>query len=65
MRFMITVLFISNSIYDEIYKRINNGRNHTKIKDGVEVDLEYSIAKLEAYYALTSSTSNAVSFQAE
>lgn len=59
---MSTVLFISNSIYDEIYKRINNGRNHTKIKDGVEVDLEYSIAKLEAYYALTSSTSNAVSW---
>lgn len=59
---MSTVLFISNSIYDEIYKRINNGRNHTKIKDGVEVDLQYSIAKLEAYYALTSSTSNAVSW---
>ena len=59
---MSTVLFINNSIYDEIYKRINNGRNHTKIKDGVEVDLEYSIAKLEAYYALTSSTSNAVSW---
>ena len=59
---MSTVLFISDAIYEEIYKRINNGRNHTKIKDGVEVDLQYSIAKLEAYYALTSSTSNAVSW---
>ena len=59
---MSTVLFISDSIYDEVYKRINNGRNDTKIKDGVEVDLQYSIAKLEAYYALTSSTSNAVSW---
>lgn len=59
---MSTVLFISDVIYDEVYKRINNGRNHTKIKDGVEVDLQYSIAKLEAYYALTSSTSNAVSW---
>lgn len=59
---MSTVLFISDTIYDEVYKRINNGRNHIKIKDGVEVDLQYSIAKLEAYYALTSSTSNAVSW---
>lgn len=59
---MSTVLFISDTIYDEVYKRINNGRNHTKMKDGIEVDLQYSIAKLEAYYALTSSTSNAVSW---
>lgn len=59
---MSTVLFISDSIYDEIYKRINNGRNHTKIQDGVKVDLKYSVSKLEAYYALTSSTSNAVSW---
>ena len=59
---MSTVLFISDAIYEEVYKRIKNGRNDTKIKDGVEVDLEYSIAKLEAYYALTSSTSNAVSW---
>ena len=59
---MSTVLFIDDSIHDEIRKRINNGRRDTKIKNGVEVDLEYSIAKLEAYYALTSSTSSAVSW---
>lgn len=59
---MSTVLFISENIYDEVYKRVNNGRNNTKIKNGKEVDLEYSVSKLEAYYALTSSTSNAVSW---
>ena len=59
---MSTVLFVSESIYADVHKRINNGRNNTKIKDGVEVDLQYSIAKLEAYYAITSSTSNAVSW---
>ncbi len=59
---MSTVLFINNDIYTEIRKKINNGRNDTKIKDGKEEDLKYSVAKLEAYYALTSSTSNAVSW---
>lgn len=57
---MSTVLFIGDSLYDDIYAKIQNGRNHTKIVDGEEIDLKYSIAKLEAYYALTSSTSNAV-----
>lgn len=50
---MSTVLFISSDLYAPIYERINNGRN---------LKLEYTPAKLEAYFALTSSTSNAVSW---
>lgn len=50
---MSTVLFISQDLYAHIYERVNNGRN---------LDLEYTPAKLEAYFALTSSTSNAVSW---
>ena len=50
---MSTVLFINSKLYASIYKMINNGRNE---------QLEYTPAKLEAYFALTSSTSNAVSW---
>lgn len=50
---MSTVLFISQELYEPIYERVTNGRNLT---------LEYTPAKLEAYMALTSSTSNAVSW---
>ena len=50
---MSTVLFINADIYKPIYDMINNGRN---------ISLEYTPAKLEAYFALTSSTSNAVSW---
>lgn len=50
---MSTVLFINEELYKEIYKRVNNGRN---------LSLEYTPAKLEAYFALTSSTSNKVSW---
>lgn len=50
---MSTVLFIDLDIYMPIYKNITNGRN---------VELKYTPAKLEAYCALTSSTSNAVSW---
>lgn len=59
---MSTVLFIDASIYDDIHKKLDNGRKHTKIKDGEEVGVMHSIAKLEAYYALTSSTSSPVSW---
>lgn len=48
---MSTVLFINQKIYDQIYSKVNNGRND---------ELLYTPAKLEAYMALTSSTSNAV-----
>ena len=50
---MSTVLFISQNLYEPVYERITNGRDLT---------LEYTPAKLEAYMALTSSTSNAVSW---
>lgn len=50
---MSTVLFIADDLYEPIYKRVTNGRN---------LALEYTPAKLEAYMALTSSTSNAVSW---
>ena len=50
---MSTVLFISSELYPRIYKRVTNGRNP---------ELEYTPAKLEAYMALTSSSSNAVSW---
>ena len=50
---MSTVLFIDNDLYKTVYKYITNGRN---------VELKYTPAKLEAYCALTSSTSNAVSW---
>lgn len=50
---MSTVLFINTKLYCSIYKRVTNGRNP---------DLEYTPAKLEAYMALTSSSSNAVSW---
>lgn len=59
---MSTVLFINAEIYDSIYQKLNNGRHDTKIKDGKEVDIMHSVAKLEAYYALTSSTSSPVSW---
>lgn len=50
---MSTVLFIADDLYEPIYTRVTNGRN---------LELEYTPAKLEAYMALTSSTSNAVSW---
>ena len=50
---MSTVLFIDEELYEPIYTRITNGR---------DVSLEYTPAKLEAYMALTSSSSNAVSW---
>lgn len=50
---MSTVLFVSSELYEPIYTRVTNGRN---------TSLEYTPAKLEAYMALTSSTSNAVSW---
>ena len=50
---MSTVLFIDEDLYEEVYKRVNNGRN---------LNLEYTPAKIEAYMALTSSTSNSVSW---
>lgn len=50
---MSTVLFISEDLYQSVYERVTNGRN---------LSLEYTPAKLEAYMALTSSTSNAVSW---
>lgn len=50
---MSTVLFINSDLYVPIYEKITNGRN---------LNLEYTPAKLEAYMALTSSTSNAVSW---
>lgn len=50
---MSTVLFINYELYEPIYERITNGRN---------LNLEYTPAKIEAYMALTSSTSNAVSW---
>lgn len=50
---MSTVLFINQDLYKAVYDRITNGRN---------LSLEYTPAKLEAYMALTSSTSNAVSW---
>ena len=50
---MSTVLFIDMELYGPIYERVNNGRN---------LELEYTPAKLEAYFALTSSTSNAVTW---
>lgn len=59
---MSTVLFINAEIYDSIHQKLNNGRRNTKIKDGEEVDVMHSVAKLEAYYALTSSTSSPVSW---
>lgn len=54
---MSTVLFISQDLYANVYNKVENGRN--KI---VNIDMKYTPAKLEAYYALTSSTSNAVSW---
>lgn len=50
---MSTVLFINSKLYPSVYKMINNGRDEK---------IEYTPAKLEAYFALTSSTSNAVSW---
>lgn len=50
---MSTVLFVNHELYEPIYERITNGRN---------LNLEYTPAKIEAYMALTSSTSNAVSW---
>lgn len=59
---MSTVLFINSDIYDVIHAKLNNGRENTKIKDGEEVDIMLSVAKLEAYFALTSSTSSPVTW---
>lgn len=59
---MSTVLFINSEIYDVIHTKLNNGRRDTKIKDGEEVDIMLSVAKLEAYFALTSSTSSPVTW---
>ena len=59
---MSTVLFINSELYSSIKAKIDNGRRDTKIKDGEEVDVMHSVAKLEAYYALTSSTSSPVSW---
>lgn len=59
---MSTVLFINSDIYDVIHAKLNNGRKNTKIKDGEEVDIMLSVAKLEAYFALTSSTSSPVTW---
>ena len=59
---MSTVLFINTDIYDSIHQKLNNGRHNTKIKDNQEIDIMHSVAKLEAYYALTSSTSSPVSW---
>lgn len=50
---MSTVLFINQKIYDNVYTKITNGRDQS---------IPYTPAKLEAYMALTSSTSNAVSW---
>lgn len=50
---MSTVLFINQELYAQVYERVTNGRN---------LNLEYTPAKLEAYMALTSSTSNVVSW---
>lgn len=50
---MSTVLFINQDLYQSIYERVTNGRN---------LKLEYTPAKIEAYMALTSSTSNPVSW---
>ena len=50
---MSTVLFVSQELYEPLYIRVTNGRNPK---------LEYTPAKLEAYMALTSSSSNAVSW---
>lgn len=50
---MSTVLFINKDLYEPVYARVTNGRNPA---------LEYTPAKLEAYMALTSSSSNAVSW---
>ena len=59
---MSTVLFINSEIYDVIHTKLNNGRRDTKIKDSEEVDIMLSVAKLEAYFALTSSTSSPVTW---
>lgn len=59
---MSTVLFINSEYYDVVKKKLDNGRHDTKIKDGEVVDVMHSVAKLEAYYALTSSTSSPVSW---
>ena len=59
---MSTVLFINGEIYGNIREKLNHGRRDTKTKDGIEVDIMHSVAKLEAYYALTSSTSSPVSW---
>lgn len=59
---MSTVLFINSEYYDVVQKKLDNGRHDTKIKDGETVDVMHSVAKLEAYYALTSSTSSPVSW---
>ena len=59
---MSTVLFINSEIYDVIHTKLNNGRRDTKIKGSEEVDIMLSVAKLEAYFALTSSTSSPVTW---
>lgn len=48
-----TIVFVSDKVYDEIRRRIENGRDETK---------ELVTAKLEAYKALTCSASTPVSF---
>lgn len=48
---MSTVLFINKELYKPVYERVTNGR---------DLSMLYTPAKLEAYMALTSSTSNAV-----
>ena len=50
---MSTVLFINKKLHNQVYEKIENGRNKK---------LQYTPAKLEAYNALTSSTSNPVSW---
>lgn len=47
-----TIVFVSELVYDELIKRINNGRNMNK---------EFVPAKLEAYKSLASSASISVS----
>lgn len=56
---MSTVLFVDSDIYDELMTRINNNRRDYEIKNAQEVPIKHSVSKLEAYFALTSSTSSA------
>lgn len=49
---MSTIVFVSERLYDELNRRVNNGRDMTKM---------FNPAKLEAYKALTCSASHPVS----